>query len=317
MADVTLRYKNNVIAELSDSGSKILQTGGKYCEDDIALSYTKPSGGGGASEGDVTFFDYDGSIVASYSAADFANLAALPANPTHPGLTAQGWNWTLADAKAYVTDYGKLNIGQMYITSDGKTRIYIRLEEGRLSPTLGFGINGTATVEWGDGTSSTVTGSSASTVINTQHTYPAAGDYVIAISGDNTIQLSGTSSAGSFVLHGNKSSAAQNAVYHNAIQKVEIGRNVRLEQYAFSNCNSLASVTIPDSVTSIRNSAFASCRCLGELHFKSTTPPSVANANAFSNIPTDCIIYVPTGTLAAYTSATNYPSSSTYTYMEE
>lgn len=60
----------------------------------------------------------------------------MPANPTHEGLTAQGWNWSLIDAKNYVNKYGKLNIGQMYITSDGKTRLYITLSEGRTSPIL-------------------------------------------------------------------------------------------------------------------------------------------------------------------------------------
>lgn len=46
MADVTLTYKGNTIAELSDSGSKTIQTAGKYCEDDIGLTYVSPGGGG-------------------------------------------------------------------------------------------------------------------------------------------------------------------------------------------------------------------------------------------------------------------------------
>ena len=45
MADVTLTYKGSTIAELSDTGSKTLNTAGKYCEADIALSYVKPGGG--------------------------------------------------------------------------------------------------------------------------------------------------------------------------------------------------------------------------------------------------------------------------------
>lgn len=45
MADVTLKYKGATIAELSESGSKTLETAGKYCEADIELAYTKPSGG--------------------------------------------------------------------------------------------------------------------------------------------------------------------------------------------------------------------------------------------------------------------------------
>ena len=47
MADVTLTYKGSDILELSNSGSATLKTGGKYCEDDIAVEYVKPSGGGG------------------------------------------------------------------------------------------------------------------------------------------------------------------------------------------------------------------------------------------------------------------------------
>lgn len=67
--------------------------------------------GGGSSGNDVVFYDYDGTVVQSYSANDFLALSAMPANPTHSGLTAQGWNWSLSDAKTYVQTYGKLNIG--------------------------------------------------------------------------------------------------------------------------------------------------------------------------------------------------------------
>ena len=105
-----------------------------------------------APDNDVNFYDYDGFRIYSYTAQEFLALESMPANPTHEGLTAQGWNWSLADAKTYVTDYGMLEIGQTYITDDGKTRIYISLDEGRLSPYLGFAINGTATVDWGDET---------------------------------------------------------------------------------------------------------------------------------------------------------------------
>ena len=85
----------------------------------------------------------------------------------------------------------------------------------------------------------------------------------------------------------------------------------------FDSCYSLASITIPDGVTSIGNSAFYYCYFLAEIHFKPTTPPTVANSNAWTSLNTDCVIFVPTGTLEAYTTVTNYPSSSTYTYMEE
>ena len=440
-------------------------------------------GGGSVAASDVNFYDYDGIIVYSYSASDFANLSALPANPSHEGLTAQGWNWTLADAKTYVAAYGMLNIGQMYITTDGKTRVYIHLEEGRTSPMLGVCPAGTVDVDWGDGTThDTLTGTSTSEVQWTpNHTYAAPGDYVIKLTVTGSMGFYGNSSYNQYcgLLRYSSSGDTRNAVYQNAIQALFIGSGVtsigscafkychslsiitlpssvtsigsdafhscnnlssivlpsgvtsigeyafgncarlssitipssvtsiggyvfyacyslssitipsgvtNIDSFTFNNCYDLLSVSIPSSVTSINNSAFYGCAnlssivlpngvtnilnsvfqycsslfsivlpssikiigdntfqycsglssitvptsvtsigsntyngCSGlsEIHFNPTNPPSVYNSNAFSGIPTDCKIYVPTGRLSAYTSANNYPSSSTYTYVEE
>ena len=41
MADVELKYKGAVVATLDETGTKTLKTSGKYCEDDITVSYTK------------------------------------------------------------------------------------------------------------------------------------------------------------------------------------------------------------------------------------------------------------------------------------
>lgn len=41
MADVEIKYKGASIAALNASGTKTLKTAGKYCEDDITVSYTK------------------------------------------------------------------------------------------------------------------------------------------------------------------------------------------------------------------------------------------------------------------------------------
>lgn len=45
MADVTIKYKDNTIAELSDSGNKTLATSGKYCEGDIVVEYVAKATG--------------------------------------------------------------------------------------------------------------------------------------------------------------------------------------------------------------------------------------------------------------------------------
>ena len=46
MAEVTINYKDTAIATMDASGTKTLQTQGKYCEDDISITYVKPGGGG-------------------------------------------------------------------------------------------------------------------------------------------------------------------------------------------------------------------------------------------------------------------------------
>lgn len=45
MPDVNITYKGASIATMDASGTKTLGTKGKYCEDDIAVVYAKPSGG--------------------------------------------------------------------------------------------------------------------------------------------------------------------------------------------------------------------------------------------------------------------------------
>ena len=249
--------------------------------------------GGGSSSNDVRFLDYDGTVVQTYSAADFANLSELPANPTHAGLTSQGWNWSLADAKTYVASYGKLDIGQMYVTDDGKTRIRIRLEEGRLDPYLGLAVDGSADIDWGDGTThSALTGSSTSTVVYAGHSYASAGEYTIAVDITGTAAITGTSNGSNLLRKTNSGSAGNDdKVYENAIDNIYIGNRLSISGAAFQNCNSLTNVTIPSGVTSIDGSAFSNCYSLTSV----TIPSSVTSIGngAFSNCRSLTSITIP------------------------
>jgi len=191
-----------------------------------------PGGGSGdkAEWNDVCFWDYDGTILYSYSAADFAALSSLPANPSHSGLTAQGWNWSLADAKAHVAANGFLDIGQIYVTDDGKTRYILHIENPAttLKIALTGSVTGNLTINWGDGSATeTNTGTSAKTY---EHIYATAGDYTLTIA-----VSSGTVSLG--VINGTDD--------RTIFRGCHIGSNAKLLAQAFNTCMWMSYLTIP------------------------------------------------------------------------
>lgn len=202
-------------------------------------------------EKEINFFDYDGTLLYAWSLEELVEKENLPDLPTQDGLICQGWNWTLDDLKLQNTP---MDVGATYTTIDGKTRIYIRLEEGRLSPTLGIGqsISNGIEIDWGDGyteTSNNITGNTSS--INMQHTYPQEGDYIITLTPLNNciMYFIGTSTLYSKVLwNGVSSSANFNRVYQNAIQKIELGENVYLQNYALHSTVNLKTINLPNDV---------------------------------------------------------------------
>ena len=248
--------------------------------DSVEVTTNVSSGTVSVNEKDVNFYDYDGTVVNSYTKSEFLALNSLPENPTHDGLTSQGWNWSLSDAKDYVNEYGKLNIGQMYVTDDGSTRIYITLYEGRLSPYLGIGVNGTVNIDWGDGSSEQITRYNEEAIQFIQHNYATKGSYKIVLSGDK-IGIKGHSSYGSQLLYNNSpSSNSPNKVYQNSIIKVELGNNVYLYEYAFYSCRNLKTISIPNTIQSMPQSCFHQC-----IQLKSMIIPNSISDMGSSSIP--------------------------------
>lgn len=423
----------------------------------VAAINAIPAGQEEPPENDVNFFDYDGTLLYSYTLAEFAALTDWPENPSHDGLVAQGWGWSsLANAQAHAAYAGFADFGQAYITDDECTRLHITLDDpAHLSPTINIYVQSgylPATIDWGDGSAPTSMSSAGN--FTQSHTYASMGDYVISISRGVRLGSQGAGNAQSGLF-------ANSQIYRNSLRKINFGKSsginayglqycfmlesisipslyspsfvgyavsrcvnlrflsltntsfgssyiveycvslhhvalsdsarfsnttsypaymfnnclslkrlsaptltivpnnftsscyslskfcagsqtaplVQLSNYAFTACYSLkqapapnqaaisissynnmwslVSLTIPATVTSVAAQAVMNAYSIQRLRFEATTPPTVANANAFYNLPTTCIISVPVGSLAAYTSAANYPSATTYTYIEE
>lgn len=262
-ANVSVPTVTTQSLSVTSNGTYTAPTGTAYSP----VTVNVPTGGeGSSSEGGVKFIDYDGTILHEYTVEEFSELSALPANPTHTGLTSQGWNWTKAQIDAQLEDYPEILVvvGQMYITDDGKTRLHCTFDDDRrLSPYLGLGVNGTVLVDWGDNSNpDTLTGTNTASAVYVQHTFPNSGDYTITL----TVQ-SGyahiVSSSSCTALLTSKANNNSNYVYTNCIRSVNLG-NITISNGGFYHCEKLVSVSIPSNIAtnSTLGNLFGNCSSL-------------------------------------------------------
>ena len=224
------------------------------------------------------FYDYDGTLLHSYTLEEAYALTELPALPDHSDidLKAEGWNYSLSDIK----EVSELDIGAEYETADNITYLGVDFITANTSITLGLSSTGTFTIDWGDGTTDNTL----------KHTYTAVGQYEIKISCTSTYTIStyilGSQTINHNLVHFAKlshqvTSISANAFYGcYALQSVVIPNSVTsIGDHAFYGCYALQSVVIPNSVTSIGAAAFQYCYALQSV----VIPNSVTSigANAF------------------------------------
>ena len=133
-------------------------SGGQMTVDEMPTRIANIPSGGGVKTQKVNFYDFKGNLAHSYTAEAEA-LTELPEAPTIEGFTFQKWNWSLASIKTWLTKHENddcdLNVGGLYVTSDGHTRIYMHLREAELAnlemPFCIQQMAGTVIIDWGDG----------------------------------------------------------------------------------------------------------------------------------------------------------------------
>lgn len=204
-------------------------------------------------ESDINFWDYDGTLLYAWTFAELATKAELPPLPSHDGLICQGWNWTLQDIK----DAGReLDIGALYITDDGKTRLYVDVDTETWDD---FVLNywqstrNATTVDWGDGT--TPESKNADSHIEHRHVYAASGSYVITMSVKEGTTMWLGHDGRMLIANGNTDSGRCSM-----LRKVEVGaRAVATDPQCFRNCCRLESVSLPQTTKIYTPRAFEMC----------------------------------------------------------
>ena len=184
----------------------------------------------------IRLYDYDGTLLYSYTNEEIRALTTLPTPPEHDRLTFQEWNWSLSDLQTLTTE---MNVGATYTTTSGESEFDIELTTVTgLTVTL----NMDGTKDWGDGSTPNTA---------TTHTYSSVGTYTIKCNGTS---ITASSSSGAF----GQSSSSRN--YY--VKNIRLSKITTIASYALFYCLNLKSITIPSSVTTISSSAFYYCSIL-------------------------------------------------------
>lgn len=204
-------------------------------------------------ESDINFWDYEGTLLYAWTLAELATKTELPPLPSHDGLICQGWNWTLQDIK----DAGReLDIGALYITDDGKTRLYVDVDTETWDD---FVLNywqstkNATTVDWGDGT--TPETKNADSRIEHRHVYASSGSYVITMSvKEGTTMWLGRD--GYMLIARGETDGGRCAM----LRRVEVGaRATATDPHCFRQCCRLESISLPQTTKVYAVRAFEMC----------------------------------------------------------
>ena len=236
--------------EFTENGTTIITpTEGKYGLSSVEVTVNTPYVPD--LEKDVNFFDYDGTLLYAYTKSEFLALESLPAVPTHNRLTSGSWNWTLSEAKTFVTTYGWVDIGACYEVTSGKNEVDVEITQVS-GKTIKIMTNGTK--DWGDGTTDSLT----------EHTYTDYGSYTIVFDGTlnrtsdtrNLLDEFGdTYNANTVIKHVrfNDLSAQYLCYGLNELESVVLGSSCQLYYQEFYSCYKLKFIAIRNTINQYSN----------------------------------------------------------------
>lgn len=217
-------------------------------------------------EKDVNFWDYDGTLLYSYTLAEAQALTELPAGPDwHDGLIFDGWNWTL---EQLINQNGPMDVGAMYATEDGATWLVLNNDRGKdIEVTFSWDQLNDAgiTLDYGDGAEAYVSAGLGTGLKTVTHTY-APGKYTAKLHGQSDhYNVKGTNTQNCV----NDIAGAGSSILRRAyIMCKNIG------DYAFKNCRRLEAYCVSQNTERYRVQAFSGCT---QLKFAIVNAISVAS----------------------------------------
>ena len=191
------------------------------------------SGGGGipnAEWNDVNFYDYEGTILYSYTWDEFVAKNEMPPLPTHrekEGLVCQEWNYTLEEVLA---QGGRCDVGAIYSPTDGNTHIFITINDDNKPVVIRYTATKSCVIHWGDGNSEAVSDTTSKSSVSHYYT---KGDYEIVIEGSIAL--------------GHNANNVNCVIPRWCVEKIYAGASCKILGYALSYMSTLKALSMPSN----------------------------------------------------------------------
>lgn len=200
----------------------------------------------------VTFYDYDGTVLYSYTPREARALTALPEAPVHEGVEFYGWTHTLDEVRSTMKT---LDVGATYTSNTTQLGFKIDEADATISINAKGTIVGDVLVDWGDGQTST---NLSTNVEMFSHVYTEAGEYTVKL----------TASTGKLYIGANSESVFIHDDYSKtALMSAVIGSNVGILKYyevseLFCDCTALEKVMVCHGISTLGSAPFRKCKSL-------------------------------------------------------
>ncbi len=280
------RIQANIAAAYTAASAKGATMPAEQNSDNLAEAVESiPTGGGGApvhvEEKDVNFWDYDGTLLYSYTLAEAQALAELPPLPPakRDFYEPDCWNWTLQELKDLECP---VSVAAIMKTVDDKTYVVINIpptvkKTVTMRVKLWYQVSAVL-IDWGDGSNPENVVSSVSSGTDNRtitHEYPEYGEYTISLAGTGTVDMGHGQKTTSFIT---AETIVGGRVEDSVITEIYIGKYIRAVAYSIYLNPKLKVAQLNNRTTEISTGFFPWCTNMEMIGI----PPTVTKINGYA-----------------------------------